>query len=506
MKVFISHSSRNRQRAMRLAEAIQHLNVEVWYDEWEILVGHNLADQIYEGIKSCDYMLILLTNASVTSTWVKEEMNYARTSEIESGGTKIVPLLYEDCEIPSALRQKAYADFRNSFERGFEQLSRLLSSPQPSSTQVTDIFYEIELPLRSHGLVVDLLYRGLAYVRNYRSKEDYQVYLQDLKLTVEVLSEQALRLKVDRRCYAWLNEALSMLQDERILENWEEHRSTFFDIWYRGVTLYFGGLAQKLSLKARVAQEIGRMLERVEDRAEWLADFRSMYAELQFSEQFFKLVISEDAQVERVTDALILELGRLHDYKKLRIFHQKRIRVQGIWAGFQCVLAFLFLAEPEDKVAEFSTWLSESAQYVLAEMADFATCQYMLTVAAEVLAAVEQDKGDIDGKIYDMYIRLFPSARAWAQSSPAGKSFLLGYELGICLIEKEIVVASYLQEIETLATQLSVPEPMMDRLQNVLYDLFYNYEQGVALLVPLITDLAESFRAENMDVDDDTDT
>lgn len=46
MKVFISHSKRNRRRAKRVAVALQGLGLDVWFDEWEMLVGHNLADQI----------------------------------------------------------------------------------------------------------------------------------------------------------------------------------------------------------------------------------------------------------------------------------------------------------------------------------------------------------------------------------------------------------------------------------------------------------------------------
>ena len=127
MKVFISHSKRNRNRALRLANAIQQIGVDVWYDEWEILVGHNLADQIYSGIRSSDFVLVLLTARSVASRWVKEELDFAKAGEIERGGTNIIPLLYEDCDVPPALKAKVYADFRRSFEAGFRKLEAVLA-------------------------------------------------------------------------------------------------------------------------------------------------------------------------------------------------------------------------------------------------------------------------------------------------------------------------------------------------------------------------------------------
>jgi hypothetical protein len=48
VKVFVSYSSKNRLRALRLAEQLLAHGVEVWYDEWEILVGHPILDSIYE--------------------------------------------------------------------------------------------------------------------------------------------------------------------------------------------------------------------------------------------------------------------------------------------------------------------------------------------------------------------------------------------------------------------------------------------------------------------------
>jgi hypothetical protein len=507
MKVFISHSSQNRRRAARLAKALQELNVDVWYDEWEILVGYNLADQIYDGIRSSDFMLILLTKSSVTSKWVKEEMDFAKTAEIESGGTIIVPLLYEDCDIPAALKAKVYADFRGPFERGFNQLARLLSTSQPPSTLVDpmDARYEIELPLHSYGLVGDLIFHGMACLEKPATKgkkaKANEASLQGFKHAVELLSSFAQHLKVDRRCYAWLDELLSMFQDADVLENWEEHRHVVFDFWMKGVTLYRGGVAQKLSLNARVAYEIGGRLRRIDSREKWIADFRSAYEELQFSDRFYKLVTRKNASIERITDALILELGSLHDYGRLRIFHQKRIRADGIWSGFNCVLVFLFLAEPEEGAAKFIAFLSRSAEYVLAELSDFDVCEYMLEVAIEVWRDIGQGNYKVGDRIVRMYVRLLEAARLWAQTSVAGKAFLLGLQLGICLFEKKVVVAKFLHQIEVLAIQLGVSDTMLHQLRTVLHDLFFDYKQGVKLLLPLVTDLANSFRDKNMEVE-----
>ena len=67
MKVFISHSSKNKKLARRLAKALKNHNIDVWFDEWEILVGHNIVDKVYDGIRHSDFLAIILTKESIAS-------------------------------------------------------------------------------------------------------------------------------------------------------------------------------------------------------------------------------------------------------------------------------------------------------------------------------------------------------------------------------------------------------------------------------------------------------
>jgi hypothetical protein len=64
-KIFISYSGRNSRRAKRLAEALQNRGIDVWFDKWDLLVGHNLPDSIYNGIKESDFLAVILTKHSV---------------------------------------------------------------------------------------------------------------------------------------------------------------------------------------------------------------------------------------------------------------------------------------------------------------------------------------------------------------------------------------------------------------------------------------------------------
>jgi hypothetical protein len=126
-KVFISHSSNDQYLADLLVKDLKKLGVQVWYDKFEILVGHDITDKVYQGLMAADYVAVILTESSVKSRWVQEELNYAKQRAITAGGKRVIlPLLFKDCDIPAAITTLKYADFRESYSRGFEELAASL--------------------------------------------------------------------------------------------------------------------------------------------------------------------------------------------------------------------------------------------------------------------------------------------------------------------------------------------------------------------------------------------
>lgn len=55
--VFLSHSSRDKKTAKRLATDIMMSNISVWLDEWEIHVGHSITQKISRGLDDVDFVV-----------------------------------------------------------------------------------------------------------------------------------------------------------------------------------------------------------------------------------------------------------------------------------------------------------------------------------------------------------------------------------------------------------------------------------------------------------------
>lgn len=120
--VFLSHSSKDKDKARRIAENLARYDIKVWFDEWEIKVGESITQKIEKGLQDADFVAVLLTKHSVSSRWVEKEWQGKIGEEAESGKVIILPLRAEICSIPYLLKDKRYADFVKDFDSGVKEL------------------------------------------------------------------------------------------------------------------------------------------------------------------------------------------------------------------------------------------------------------------------------------------------------------------------------------------------------------------------------------------------
>lgn len=132
--VFISHANSDSQFALWLATDLKSYGVEPWLDEWEIRAGDSIPKGIAEGIQDCDFVVVVLSEHAVKSRWVEREWQEKYWEEVKDGHIRVVPALLRDCEIPTLLKSKKYADFRESYERGLMDILLAIGRDKPRNS------------------------------------------------------------------------------------------------------------------------------------------------------------------------------------------------------------------------------------------------------------------------------------------------------------------------------------------------------------------------------------
>jgi hypothetical protein len=120
--VFLSHSSKDKPFIRQLASDLKKNGVGVWLDEQNISVGDSIVERVGQGLAESDYFVLAMSHNSMNSPWVTKELNQALVSEIEQRDVKILPVKLENCQIPTLIKDKKYADFSSQYQSGLNDL------------------------------------------------------------------------------------------------------------------------------------------------------------------------------------------------------------------------------------------------------------------------------------------------------------------------------------------------------------------------------------------------
>lgn len=97
-QVFISYSHQNRDVCASIATAMERTGeISVWYDKG-LIPGEEYRKRIASAIRHADYFVVLLSEKSVCSEWVLDEVEYAKKLR-----KKILPIWIEEVELPENL-------------------------------------------------------------------------------------------------------------------------------------------------------------------------------------------------------------------------------------------------------------------------------------------------------------------------------------------------------------------------------------------------------------------
>lgn len=136
---FISHSEKDGQFVARLFEDLESAGVRCWLAEKDLKYGAKLLEAFYAAIADNQRLVIVCSEASISSGWVEDEITTAFSLERERGHSIVVPIRIDDTILVATkgwatkLRDsRLIGDFKNwrdqeAYRRSFQKLLEALN-------------------------------------------------------------------------------------------------------------------------------------------------------------------------------------------------------------------------------------------------------------------------------------------------------------------------------------------------------------------------------------------
>ncbi len=120
--VFISYSSKDKQKVIALAERLRKDGLKVWLDRWVIQPGDSIPLKLQYGLEQSRTLVMCMSPAYLTSEWGTLEHYTVLFRDPTNSQRRIIPLLIEDCTLPDVFAQFLYIDWRTPSNESYDRL------------------------------------------------------------------------------------------------------------------------------------------------------------------------------------------------------------------------------------------------------------------------------------------------------------------------------------------------------------------------------------------------
>src|SRR5271166_594848 len=92
-RVFISHTSRDKQFADLVVAKLRKHDMEPWIDSDHIGVGDDIFERLGDALKTSDLFVFIISGAALQSGWVDLEVKFATTRQIKENRILVMPFI-----------------------------------------------------------------------------------------------------------------------------------------------------------------------------------------------------------------------------------------------------------------------------------------------------------------------------------------------------------------------------------------------------------------------------
>ncbi|UCD58170.1 MAG: toll/interleukin-1 receptor domain-containing protein [Candidatus Hydrogenedentota bacterium] len=151
---FISYSSKDHKFVEQLYKSLQDSGVRCWYAPENLKAGTRFPEEIAQAIRSKDRLLVVLSDASLESDWVEQEVSIALSEERAGKVGMLLPIRVDDTVMRLERgwardlgKERHIVDFSkwknsNSYLASLKRLLRDLEAPPASMEEISQTAHE----------------------------------------------------------------------------------------------------------------------------------------------------------------------------------------------------------------------------------------------------------------------------------------------------------------------------------------------------------------------------
>lgn len=114
--------------ALYIATDLKNANYNVWFDLWDLQLGHSIPEEISKGLDNADCLLMIVSRDYLESCFCSDEWQGFYMKQ-KNASKLIIPIIIDDSEIPTVIGARKYYRMKdwNNYDEMIEKLKYDLS-------------------------------------------------------------------------------------------------------------------------------------------------------------------------------------------------------------------------------------------------------------------------------------------------------------------------------------------------------------------------------------------
>lgn len=197
-KVFISYARSDYDKALELYNYLSDQGLMPWMDKKDLLPGQEWKREIERAIRESDVFVACMSNLSVNKKgFVQAELRKALSfaEEMPEGEIYIIPVRFDDCDVPSSLSKYHWVDYFQVDER--EKITKAILSHSGqirAASQTQEMYYNAGERVQSVREELDLSTGEFFELLDPSGQSDYEDIEESKKDTPLSLLEKVSRV------------------------------------------------------------------------------------------------------------------------------------------------------------------------------------------------------------------------------------------------------------------------------------------------------------------------